>query len=326
MCLYPKLIANPKYKKTKKNGGIIPPISDNRVAYVPIACTRCIECMKAKQREWRARLLEDIKHNKNGKFVTLTFSNEKYAEYYNKFKNEYQGYYLDNKIAAKAMRHFLERWRKKYKKSVRHWFITELGHGKTEHLHYHGIIWTDHIDDLSNVWQNGYVWDGKLINEQKVNYVNERTVNYITKYMTKLDEKHKFYKGVVLSSAGIGRDYTKTHNFRLNRYVEKKTIETYQTAQGTKINLPIYWRNKIYTEDEREKLWLEKLDKQERWVLGIKIDVSKGDEEYMKALERAQKWNIQEGYNGPPATWEELYYENQLRNLKQKERLGDKHK
>ena len=34
MCLYPKLIKNKKYTKSKKNGGVIPAVSDNRVLWV----------------------------------------------------------------------------------------------------------------------------------------------------------------------------------------------------------------------------------------------------------------------------------------------------
>ena len=44
MCLYPKLIKNKKYTKNKKNGGIIPTVSDNRVLYVTAACGKCFEC------------------------------------------------------------------------------------------------------------------------------------------------------------------------------------------------------------------------------------------------------------------------------------------
>ena len=43
-----------------------------------------------------------------------------------------QGYELDNAIAAYAIRKFLERWRKKFKKSLRHWLVTELGHNGIE--------------------------------------------------------------------------------------------------------------------------------------------------------------------------------------------------
>ena len=80
MCLYPRLIKNPKYRVTKKNGGNVPSPSDTRVMYVPIGCGVCFECMKQKANSWKARLLEDLKENTNGKFVTLTFSNEKYTE------------------------------------------------------------------------------------------------------------------------------------------------------------------------------------------------------------------------------------------------------
>ena len=45
-----------------------------------------------------------------------------------------------------------------------------------------------------------------------------------------------------------------------------ETREYYKTETGHKQALPIYWRNKIYSEEEREKLWLQKLDKEERYV------------------------------------------------------------
>ena len=76
MCYYSQLIKNPKYTPTKKNGGVVPYMEDKRVAVVPIGRGECKECRKAKQREWQVRLKEDIKHNTNGKFITLTFSNE----------------------------------------------------------------------------------------------------------------------------------------------------------------------------------------------------------------------------------------------------------
>ena len=80
MCLYSNLVQNPKYKPNKKNGGHIPAVVDTRVLVVPISCGNCIECRKAKAREWQLRMLEEIKENKNGKFITLTFSTESLKE------------------------------------------------------------------------------------------------------------------------------------------------------------------------------------------------------------------------------------------------------
>ena len=62
------------------------------------------------------------------------------------------------------------------------------------------------------------------------------------------------------------------------------------------MGLPIYYRNKIYTEEEREKLWLNRLDKNERWVLGQKIDISNGLDEYENALHFARILNNSMGY------------------------------
>ena len=76
MCLYPRLMYNPKYKANKKNRGEIPPIKDQRTVYVPVGCGVCIECKKQNARNWQLRLLEDIKQHTNGKFITLTFSDE----------------------------------------------------------------------------------------------------------------------------------------------------------------------------------------------------------------------------------------------------------
>lgn len=212
MCLYPQMIKNPKYKKTKKNRGVIPPITDPRIAYVPIGCGDCIECRKQKQREWMARLLEDVRHNTNGKFITLTFNEKQLekikCEVREKIKPPYkakEGYALENEIATYAVRMFLERWRKKFKKSLRHWLITELGHNGTERIHLHGIIWTDEsVKTVEEKWENGYTWPGSK-HGWKGNYVTERTVNYITKYITKKDTKHKTYKPVILTSPGSGQ-------------------------------------------------------------------------------------------------------------------------
>lgn len=308
MCLYPTLIRNRKYTKTKKNGGIIPAISDKRILAIPIGCGRCIECRNQKRREWQVRLLEDVKHNKNGIFITLTFSNESIKEISEKIDESYRGYERDNEIATKATRLFLERWRKANKKSVRHWLVTELGHNGTENIHMHGIIWTDKgVEEIKRHWKYGYIWGGY---EGKENYVNEKTVNYITKYISKEDKDHKEYNSKILTSAGIGKGYK-----------GKKTQDYYKTKSGHKVALPKYMRNKLLTEGEREKKWIEMLDKNERWVRGERIDVSKGDEEYWKAVEYRRLENKKLGYGDNTRDWNRKKYEEQRRDLLMQERI-----
>ena len=184
-----------------------------------------------------------------------------------------KGYELDNAIAKYAVRKFNERWRKRYGKAIRHWLVTELGHNGTENIHLHGIIWTDNTEELAKTWKYGFIWDGKKDSwGRKTNYVGNKTINYMIKYVTKVDLKHKFYKQIILTSAGIGKGYTKRTDWIKNKFNQNgETREYYKTETGHKQALPIYWRNKIYSEEEREKLWLQKLDTESHIVTGKQI-------------------------------------------------------
>lgn len=311
MCLYPKLIKNRKYTITKKNGGKIPPVHDERVLMVPIGCGKCMECKKQKARQWSIRLQEEIRNNKEGKFVTMTFNEESLSKLKEEIKG-LEGYELDNEVATLAMRRFLERWRKRNGVSVKHWMITELGQKNTERIHLHGIIFTNKGNEIAEIWKYGNVWVGE--------YVNDKTINYIVKYVNKADEKHKEYNSKILTSKGIGKGYIERNDSKMNKYKKNETKESYTTRQGIDLNLPIYYRNKIYEEEEREQLWLEKLDKQERYVLGKKIKVrnEKEEEYYYKALEEARKKNKRLGYGDDSINWERKRYENERRRLNNK--------
>jgi hypothetical protein len=320
MCLYPKLIKNRKYLANKKNGGNVPPINDKRVLYVPVGCGKCMECKKQKARNWSVRLQEEIRHNKKQcYFVTLTYNEKELQKLEN--ETELKGYDRDNEVTRISIRRFLERWRKKYKKSVKHWFVTEIGGNYTERIHVHGLIWTDKKEEIENIWKYGKIWIGE--------YVNSKTINYIVKYINKVDNKHKYYNSKIYTSAGIGKGYTERTDIKNNKYKPNETNEYYTTRQGIKLPLPIYYRNKIYTEEEREKLWIEKLDKEKRYVNGVEVDISKGDEKYYKLLKIAQLKNERLGYGNNKINWDLKRYENERRNLKKLERvkkLNDKNK
>lgn len=303
MCLYPKLIKNPKYRANKKNGGQAPPITDNRVQYVPIGCGKCIECRRQKAREWQIRMSEEIRENKNGKFVTLTFSNESLRELDKaldikiKAQNmKIEQYIRENEIATIGIRRFLERWRKKYGKSLRHWLVTELGHEGTKRIHLHGIIFTNEPNEIiEERWGYGHIWVG--------DYVNEKTVNYIIKYINKVDQDNKEYEAKVLTSPGIGRNYMNRQDWKRNKYKGENTEDTYIYKNGSKAKLPIYYRNKIYTEEEREQLWLNLLDQEKRYILGKEIDISQSEEEYYAWLEVARSKNKRLGYGDDTKKW-----------------------
>lgn len=316
MCLYPRIIMNPKYKPNQKNGGIVPPLHDTRTLGVPIGCGKCMECRKQKSREWAVRLQEDIREKQNIQFVTLTLSNESITEiikYINeKTKIKIEGYELDNLIATITVRRYLERWRKKYKKSIKHWLVTELGHNGTENIHLHGLIYTDKKEEIEKIWQYGWVYIGE--------YVNEQTINYIIKYISKIDDKHKTYNPKILTSKGIGKKYMERIDSKNNKFKGEETREYYQTRTGHKLSLPMYYRNKIYNDNEKEQLWINKLDKEERWVNGIKIDTKEGITGYLNALKETQNLNKRLGYGDNEINWKQKEYEKQRRIVMMKKR------
>lgn len=319
---------------------------DERVKTVPVGCGKCIECRKQKAREWKLRLLEDIKYHPDCKFVTLTFSNEnlkkleievgeeviknlekirKNATNLTAKRQNYletkeiqklEGYALDNATATIAVKRWRERWRKKYKKTIRHWLVTELGHKNTERLHLHGIVWSKDLEEVERIWQYGHVWKGEERNGKLINYVNNETINYCTKYVMKMDADHPMYKSKILTSPGIGADYIKSLEAKKHKFAESDTIEYYETEEGHRIAMPIYWRNKLYTESEREALWLHKLDKNERYICGEKINLNeKNISEYYKLLDYHRKRNATLGYGDDKKQWEQQAYEQTRRNL-----------
>lgn len=316
MCLYPKLLENPRYKVNKKNKGIVPEMKDRRVGTVPVGCTKCMECRDKKGRDWSVRLQEELRVRR-GTFVTLTFSNESIAELTEKLGiDNYYGYEMDNEIATLAVKRFNELWRWHNGRAPRHWFITELGgeigkYGKetTENIHLHGIVFSEDRAMIKACWKQGFAFLG--------DYCTEQTVSYMMKYVNKCDLGHEYYKPKIFVSMGLGSSFLERSDAKRNRFVNiaGETKEDYVTRTGVKIALPDYYRGKLWSDDEREKLWLEKLDRKERWVDGSCISIADGDERYFKALNFARLKNKRLGYGDDEVNWEQRSYENQRRRF-----------
>lgn len=326
MCLYPNWITNKKYTSNKKNSGVVPKlpglimpngkiITDERVKTVGANCGKCMECKNKKRIEWTVRLTEELKNTTNERpvFVTFTFNTEELSKLKEDVEKEYRkyegyvlidkinGYNLDNKIAKLAVKRFLGRWRKDNKVSIKHWFVTELGSGEWEHMHLHGIIWTNENEQyIQQKWKYGNIWTsitGKT-KEGKEGYVSEQTINYIVKYINKTDKLHPNYKQIVLTSPGMGKGYLESPRAERNAYKGKDTKTTYILNNGQKIAIPGYYRKKIYTDDEREELWRDMLDEGKMYVMKEKIDIrtAEGWDNYIGVRNHYREINIRLGY------------------------------
>ena len=72
---------------------------------------------------------------------------------------------------------------------------------------------------------------------------------------------------------------------------------------GGKLNLHIYYRNKIFTEEEREKLFLDKSEKGIVYILGIKIDLKTEDLRYSGVLV-SERERCERLYHDNPKDWD----------------------
>lgn len=275
MCTRPKIIKNPAFKPNKKNGWKGKECDDERKRYIPVPCGECEECCKARSSAWRVRMTEEVKTYPESRFVTLTFNEQSLNKLIDEAGDE------PDKIFKLAVHRFRERYRARKGKSVRYVLISELGHQGTERLHLHGIV--NDVAGLSELWGYGFVYVGYSM--------NERCINYVVKYIMKRDPRG--YKSRVLCSNGIGS----------GKKIEKSEEDvpeekSYTLRNGRKVAMPEYYRRKMYTEEQRGRMWTKRLDEGTRWVGGVKIKDADGSgyDLYEKTREYYDKRSLSMGY------------------------------
>lgn len=231
-CVRPKRIINPKYKglmasqiraESQRLFGVdFPPNY-----YISIPCGNCLDCQKRKFTGYRMRLLYELQKYPHSIFVTLTFDNPSLSEF------------KDN--PNKSLRLFLDRFRKKYGKQVRHWFVAEYG-SKRGRLHYHGILFNCDIgnDELESLWKYGNTFVG---------YANEATAKYIVKYLTKQDTKG-LQPPRIVSSFGIGASWLDTPECK----IAKKALSPIIYVGGYPTPLPRFYIDKMFTKEDKEHI------------------------------------------------------------------------
>lgn len=274
-CLHPICIRKKEIDETILSSQLVTP--NNIVNYTRLVpCGHCIECLRTKSKNWRIRLFEEYKSCSDAKFVTLTFSEESYKKlkedvlklavedvdgikcYRRKCSgmNSYRyiplkGKFLDKQIARLAIRRFLERYRKRYRVSLRHWLITDYGHRGTERLHLHGIVLNARcttqrshrtlikFEEFRDLWSYGHIWLG---------WCTDRSINYITNYITKIQDARVFV------SPGLGKSYLTEQVIQFYKETLSPWMHT-QYMRGKHL-LCRYFRNKIFNDDEKERMRL----------------------------------------------------------------------
>ena len=104
-------------------------------------------------------------------------------------------------------------------------------------------------------------------------------------------------------------------NSKRNAYRENNTNEYYRLPNGMELPLPEYYRKKIYSEEEREKLWIEKQERGYRYICGEKVSID--DEEEYDSILNYYRERAKELYNENYDNWEKERHKRQLEKLKE---------
>lgn len=204
---------------------------------IAVPCGRCPGCRDARAASWAFRLKEEEKRHQLSSFVTLTYDDDNLKGSGNGLPN----------LVKKDLVDFFKRLRYNTNcKTIKYYACGEYG-GQTLRPHYHGILFDATNDAVTKAWTAGSAHFGEA---------NARTMSYVTKYICKpktvgLSELDDRQAEFALMSKGMGLNY-----------LDSKTVKYHQEGQfsfitlpgGIKQPLPRYFRDKIFTEAERDEM------------------------------------------------------------------------
>ena len=219
-----------------------------------VPCGRCILCLKRRQQSWSFRLKEEAKRSTSSCFLTLTYEEPPLT------KNNLQT------LEKTDYQKFIKKLRKLLKKSkIKYYACGEYG-TQTQRPHYHAIIFNlpnqligVNCEILTETWGHGHI---------QVAPCNIATINYVTKYIMKGRLETKPYidyntgeiieddrqKEFSLMSKKMGLQYLTPQmvNYHLENMVSVATL-----PGGQLTPLPRYFRDKIFSKEERKILNIE---------------------------------------------------------------------
>ncbi len=208
-----------------------------------VPCGRCHRCRRKYANQWITRLIHEADNYSNNVHITLTYNDKNYP-------NSEEQAVRDMQLYIKRVRRAYE-YKEGRQRKIRYYLVIERG-PSTGRLHSHCILFNTNTYDvrkyLASCWQAGFIYCKSLKTRQMTAYVT----NYVgTKQCVKK-----------LMSAGIGKNYLNAETVQYHRAGDIHYVVLPHTS-GVKRALPRYYRDKIWTHEERirqriEQLWTDK--------------------------------------------------------------------
>jgi len=197
-----------------------------------VPCGKCADCIAMHREDWYKRIYIEADNSLFSLFVTLTYDEEHlpWADLPVLNYPDLQKYFKRLRKAGLKFKYFA---------------VGEYGE-RSARPHYHLLMFFQSIFDwekIENLWQNGNV-HVMLTNEAMIKY----TLKDMLKETSLFDEIPRSLKPHILCSRGIGIAYVQ----RMENWHASKPFERMKIAfEGKEKRMPRYFRNKIFTQDER---------------------------------------------------------------------------
>lgn len=217
---------------------------------LPCPCGRCPACYLRRAVQWSFRLVEEDKISTTAYFVTLTYDTQNVPISPNGFLT----------LHKKDLQKFIKRLRHTTNEKIKYYAVGEYG-GKTSRPHYHLILFNATPDGIYKSWRMGHIHFGS---------VTQASIGYTLKYISKNPKRKTFerddrVKEWSVMSKGIGKSYITENSIKWHRNdLENRMLVV--SLDGFKLSMPRYYRNKIYTEQEKELIFshMEEVEIKER--------------------------------------------------------------
>lgn len=218
---------------------------------VTVPCGHCEKCVKRRQSAWSFRLLQEEKVCTSSIFLTLTYGTQKVPITKNGFMT----------LHKKDAQNFMKRLRKAHPNTARlkYYLVGEYG-GKTYRPHFHMILFNADIKHIQPAWNQGQIHYGK---------VEAASVGYALKYMCKakgsripLHRNDDRLPEFALMSKGLGLSYL-TEKMIAWHHDDEDNRMYCNLTDGKKISMPRYFKQKIYSDEQRKKIGLATRARQE---------------------------------------------------------------
>lgn len=242
-----------------------------------LPCGKCPPCKLRRIQGWVFRIQEEDKVSSSSYFITLTYDTRHVPISDNGFMT----------LEKSAYQKFMKRLRKLERNKLKYYAVGEYG-TKNNRPHYHAILFNlEDVENIAKSWELGNVHIGEVTTD---------SIAYTVKYIDKLkripihrnDDRQKEFS---LMSKGLGKSYISDAIKKYHRADLKRNYLT--TPNGYKVAMPKYYREKIFTEVERET--------QRDYIL---------DAESKKEREMRRKFDLL--YKNSDITYERWLYEQKI--------------